>query len=117
MEYIVILYIIGKVGHKSFWFFSATFVVQGFIRAETPEICKAGFVAYIKNLWNFIDFSRNLLFGIVYILRVIAYVVALTNNDEKWLDAKKEHWEPFEMQFICEGLFATASIFRFFFTY
>lgn len=83
---------------------------KGLIRQEIHEIREIGFVGYIKNLWNFIDFSRNLLFCLVYTLRGIAYLNA--DKNQEWTNMKKEYWDTFELQFICEGLFATASIFR-----
>lgn len=51
MELIVVLYVIG------------------FIWEETQEIYREGIRSYLRNMWNFIDFSRNLLYSLVALLR------------------------------------------------
>lgn len=43
--------------------------VVGFIWEETHEIYREGIRSYLRNLWNFIDFSRNLLYSLVALLR------------------------------------------------
>lgn len=43
--------------------------VLGFIWEETQEIWSEGIQSYLKNMWNFIDFSRNFLYVCVTLLR------------------------------------------------
>lgn len=43
--------------------------VIGYIWEETQEIYREGIRSYLKNMWNFIDFSRNSLYFLVAILR------------------------------------------------
>lgn len=43
--------------------------VIGFIWEETQEIFREGIRSYLRNMWNFIDFSRNLLYCLVALLR------------------------------------------------
>lgn len=43
--------------------------VIGFIWEETQEIYLEGIKSYLRNMWNFIDFSRNLLYFCVMLLR------------------------------------------------
>lgn len=43
--------------------------VFGFIWEETQEIWLEGIQNYLKNMWNFIDFSRNFLYVCVTLLR------------------------------------------------
>lgn len=43
--------------------------VLGFIWEETQEIYLEGIQSYLRNMWNFIDFSRNFLYCMVGLLR------------------------------------------------
>lgn len=43
--------------------------VLGFIWEETQEIYTEGLKKYLRNMWNFIDFSRNFIYFLVCILR------------------------------------------------
>lgn len=43
--------------------------VVGFIWEETQEILNEGIRSYLRNMWNFIDFSRNSLYCLVTLLR------------------------------------------------
>lgn len=45
--------------------------VIGFIWEETQEIYLEGIKSYLRNMWNFIDFSRNFLYVCVGILRYL----------------------------------------------
>lgn len=56
LEFLVVLYTIG------------------FIWEETQEIINEGIRSYLRNMWNFIDFSRNSLYCLVVMLRIVAYV-------------------------------------------
>lgn len=51
LEWVVVLYVIG------------------FIWEETQEIFREGIRDYLRNMWNFIDFSRNSLYCLVALLR------------------------------------------------
>lgn len=43
--------------------------VIGFVWEETQEIYLEGIKSYLRNMWNFIDFSRNFLYCCVMLLR------------------------------------------------
>lgn len=43
--------------------------VVGYIWEETQEIWAEGIRSYLRNMWNFIDFSRNFLYCMVAFLR------------------------------------------------
>lgn len=43
--------------------------VVGYIWEETHEIYREGIRNYLRNMWNFIDFSRNSLYCLVFLLR------------------------------------------------
>lgn len=43
--------------------------VVGYIWEETQEIWAEGIRSYLRNMWNFIDFSRNFLYCMVALLR------------------------------------------------
>lgn len=95
LEYVVILYVLG------------------FIMEETQEIFTEGINSYLRNMWNFIDFTRNFLYCLVFLLRVAAYI---QQTQEISLDPAtayipREQWQPFDPQLIAEGLFAGANIF------
>lgn len=87
--------------------------VIGFIWEETQEIFAEGIQSYLKNMWNFIDFSRNFLYCCVVLLRVIAYVqqTSEVNKDPSTAYIARENWDDFDPQLIAEGLFAAANIF------
>lgn len=49
--------------------FVVVIYVVGFIWEETQEILNEGIRSYLRNMWNFIDFSRNSLYCLVGLLR------------------------------------------------
>ncbi|XP_062564885.1 transient-receptor-potential-like protein [Armigeres subalbatus] len=87
--------------------------VIGFIWEETQEIFIEGIRSYLKNMWNFIDFSRNFLYCCVALLRLIAYIQQTSeiSKDPSTAYIAREHWDDFDPQLIAEGLFAAANIF------
>lgn len=87
---------------------------QGFIYEETHEIYVEGMQSYLRDLWNFIDFSRNFLYCMVFLLRVVAYIQQNSEISRDPLTAysRREEWQAFDPQLIAEGLFAAANIFR-----
>ncbi|XP_023310819.1 transient-receptor-potential-like protein [Anoplophora glabripennis] len=95
LEYAVLLYVVG------------------FIFEETQEIFIEGIQSYLRNLWNFIDFTRNVLYTAVFILRVASYLQQATEirNDPSTAYIRREEWYAFDPQLIAEGLFAAANIF------
>ncbi|XP_066591141.1 transient-receptor-potential-like protein isoform X2 [Prorops nasuta] len=95
LEYIVMLYVLG------------------FIWQELREVYVDGLKAYLRDLWNFIDFTRNSLYVATAILRVAAYLeqkAELRMNSSAAL-IPREDWGDFDPQLIAEGLFAAANIF------
>ncbi|XP_026472025.1 transient-receptor-potential-like protein [Ctenocephalides felis] len=95
LEYLVIIYVLG------------------FIWEETIEIYLVGIRCYLRNMWNFIDFTRNLLYCAVALLRTIAYVQQIReiNRNPDTIYIPREEWDDFDPQLIAEGLFAAANIF------
>lgn len=87
--------------------------VIGFIWEETQEIFVEGIRSYLRNMWNFIDFSRNFLYCCVTLLRAMAYIQQMSeiNKDPSTAYIAREHWDDFDPQLIAEGLFAAANIF------
>uniref|UniRef100_A0A182NPI7 Transient receptor ion channel domain-containing protein n=1 Tax=Anopheles dirus TaxID=7168 RepID=A0A182NPI7_9DIPT len=87
--------------------------VMGFIWEETQEIFIEGIRSYLRNMWNFIDFSRNFLYCCVALLRIIAYIQQTSQiaADPSTAYIAREHWDDFDPQLIAEGLFAAANIF------
>lgn len=43
--------------------------VIGFVWEETQEIYLEGIKSYLRNMWNFIDFTRNFMYCCVILLR------------------------------------------------
>jgi transient-receptor-potential-like protein len=86
----------------------------GFIWQETMEIFQEGVQSYLRNMWNFIDFTRNSLYVSVAILRIAAYIqqTQQTSTDPATAYIPREQWDDFDPQLIAEGLFAAANIFR-----
>ncbi|XP_028178532.1 transient-receptor-potential-like protein [Ostrinia furnacalis] len=87
--------------------------VLGFIWEETQEIYIEGIRSYLRNMWNFIDFTRNSLYVAVALLRFAAYWQQITeiNRDPQTKFIPRENWDAFDPQLIAEGLFAAANIF------
>ncbi|KAF7285043.1 hypothetical protein GWI33_012349 [Rhynchophorus ferrugineus] len=87
--------------------------VIGFIVEEAQEIFTEGINSYLRNLWNFIDFTRNLFYVLTFVLRVVAYVQqkAEIEQDSSTAYLRREEWNAFDPQLIAEGLFAAANIF------
>ncbi|XP_066154304.1 transient-receptor-potential-like protein isoform X2 [Euwallacea fornicatus] len=95
LEYVVLIYVVG------------------FIFEETQEIFTEGIKSYLRNLWNFIDFTRNLFYTLTFVLRVAAYIQQTTEiqKDPGTAFLRREQWNAFDPQLIAEGLFAAANIF------
>lgn len=96
LEYVVLIYVIG------------------YIFEESREMYVEGINNYLKNLWNFIDFTRNFLYCLVFFLRIAAYFQQTQeiSNDPSTAYIPREEWDAFDPQLIAEGLFAGANIFR-----
>ncbi|KAK5643799.1 hypothetical protein RI129_007644 [Pyrocoelia pectoralis] len=95
LEYVVLIYVIG------------------YIYEETYEIYAEGIKSYLRNLWNSIDFTRNFLYCMVFVLRVAAYLQQKNEieKDPSTAYIPREKWNAFDPQLIAEGLFAAANIF------
>jgi transient-receptor-potential-like protein len=76
--------------------------VLGFIWEETQEIFGEGIRNYLKNMWNFIDFSRNSLYVMVFLLRGLAYFQQMNqiSNDPTTAYIPRENWDDFDPQLI-----------------
>lgn len=76
--------------------------VAGFIWQETLEIFCEGIQSYLRNMWNFIDFSRNLLYCFVFLLRAVAYFQQTSEikQDPKTAFVPREQWDDFDPQLI-----------------
>ncbi|KAG6440271.1 hypothetical protein O3G_MSEX001204 [Manduca sexta] len=87
--------------------------VLGFIWEETQEIYIEGIRSYLRNMWNFIDFTRNSLYVAVAVLRFAAYIQQTSEirRDQQTKFIPRESWDAFDPQLIAEGLFAAANIF------
>lgn len=87
--------------------------VLGFIWEETMEIFVEGIRSYLRNMWNFIDFTRNSLYVCVALLRIAAYIQQMQqiSRDPGTAYIPREQWDAFDPQLIAEGLFAGANIF------
>lgn len=88
--------------------------LTGFIWEETMEIFQEGIQSYLRNMWNFIDFTRNSLYVSVAILRIAAYIQQAREiaADPRTAYIPREQWDDFDPQLIAEGLFAAANVFR-----
>jgi transient-receptor-potential-like protein len=76
--------------------------VVGFIWEEIQEILGSGIRAYLRDMWNFIDFMRNALYCFVFVFRVIAFFQQLNqvNQDPSTAFRPKETWDDFDPQLI-----------------
>lgn len=76
--------------------------VLGFVWQETLEIFYEGVRSYLRNLWNFIDCTRNTLYVLVFLLRGIAYFqqISQINQDPSTAFIPREQWDDFDPQLI-----------------
>lgn len=76
--------------------------VFGFIWEETQEIFSEGIRSYLRNMWNFIDFSRNSLYCFVFLLRSVAFFQQMNqiSKDPTTAFIPREHWDDFDPQLI-----------------
>lgn len=87
--------------------------ILGFVFEEIQEIYSQTIRNYLRNMWNLIDFVRNLLYLLVIMLRIIAYIQQhreIKLNPETAF-IPREDWDAFDPQLIAEGLFAAANVF------
>ena len=87
--------------------------MPGYIYEDIKELFKdAG--SYCRNMWNFIDLSRNLAYSLVLILRAVAYFQQQKEIARNPATAyiPREEWDDYDPQLIAEGIFAMANIFR-----
>ncbi|XP_076681518.1 transient receptor potential-like isoform X2 [Andrena cerasifolii] len=87
--------------------------VLGFIWQEMREAYVDGLSAYLRDMWNFIDFTRNFLYVATLVLRTAAYLQQRAEIREDPMAAliPRETWSDFDPQLIAEGLFAAANVF------
>ncbi|CAL7938803.1 unnamed protein product [Xylocopa violacea] len=87
--------------------------VLGFIWQEMREVYVDGLRAYLRDMWNFIDFTKNFLYIATAVLRTAAYLQqrAEISRDPMAALVPRETWSDFDPQLIAEGLFAAANIF------
>ncbi|KAL6265608.1 hypothetical protein P5V15_002402 [Pogonomyrmex californicus] len=87
--------------------------VFGFVWEETREVYVDGLKGYLRDMWNFIDFTRNTLYLATGVLRLAAYLQqrAEIRTDPSAALIPRENWGDFDSQLIAEGLFAAANVF------
>lgn len=78
------------------------------------EMYSEGIREYLRDMWNFIDFTRNSLYVAVIMLRGAAYYQQRVeiSQDPSTAFIPRERWDAFDPQLIAEGLFAAANILR-----
>ena len=117
LECVVALYVVGKkrsirCAHRSHSRLRST--VTGYAIDEIKEMWRDGLSTYCRNMWNFIDMSRNFAYTLVIMLRIIAYFQQqreiLINPSTAYIP--REDWDDYDPQLIAEGIFAMANIFR-----
>lgn len=71
-----------------------------------------GLKGYLRDMWNFIDCTRNTLYLATGILRLAAYLQqrAEIRTDPSAALIPRENWGDFDPQLIAEGLFAAANV-------
>lgn len=84
--------------------------VLGFIWEETREIYREGIRSYLRNLWNFIDFTRNSIYCFTFLLRAVAYIQQMSqiNKDPSTAYIPREKWDDFDPQLIVNILLETS---------
>lgn len=90
------------------------YLTSGFIWQEIMEMYYGGLQEYLRDMWNFIDFTRNVLYVLVILLRAAAYIQQHSeiSKDPSSAYIPREEWDDFDPQLVSEGLFAAANVFR-----
>lgn len=80
---------------------------------QISQVYVNGLKGYLRDMWNFIDFTRNTLYLATGILRLAAYLQqrAEIRTDPSAALIPRENWGDFDPQLIAEGLFAAANVF------
>lgn len=80
---------------------------------QTSQVYVDGLKSYLRDMWNFIDFTRNTLYLATGILRLAAYLQqrAEIRVDPSAALIARENWGDFDPQLVAEGLFAAANVF------
>lgn len=73
-----------------------------------------GMRRYLRNLWNFIDFSRNFLYVLCFVFRGAGFIQQREQvaADPQSAFVPREQWSEFDPQLVADGLFAAANILR-----
>lgn len=136
LEGIVVLYVFGFVWEeirevsvldKLTSIFLSMYVLYAYIHFPHVSLCVYlnrrifsnfkvyidGLNSYLRDMWNFIDFTRNTLYLATGLLRLAAYLQQRTEiqMDPSAALIPRENWGDFDPQLIAEGLFAAANVF------
>ena len=71
-------------------------------------------MAYIKDLWNLVDFVTNTFFIAWILLRTTAFIIVQRDLwwYDKWPWYPREEWHAFDPMLLADGCFGAAMIFR-----
>ncbi|XP_071951202.1 short transient receptor potential channel 4-like isoform X2 [Antedon mediterranea] len=84
--------------------------IFGYIWAEVKELWNNGFMEYMSDWWNILDFMTNSLYMSVIGLRVTAYCLTQFKAKEYPTDCLREKWSAWDPTLISESMFAVANI-------
>lgn len=75
---------------------------------------REGMRRYLRNLWNFIDFTRNFLYVLCFVFRGAAFFQQRSQiaADPQSAFVPRDRWSEFDPQLVGDGLFAAANILR-----
>ncbi|KHJ49513.1 hypothetical protein D918_00640 [Trichuris suis] len=86
--------------------------VIGMAWSEVKQIWEEGFIKYVNQWWNWLDFIMLSLYLSTFALRLVAYFMVTTGRYEPAL-LVRTYWKAEEPVLISECLFAVANVFSF----
>ncbi|CDW52278.1 transient receptor potential ion channel A [Trichuris trichiura] len=86
--------------------------VIGMAWSEVKQIWQEGFIKYVNQYWNWLDFIMLSLYLSTFALRLVAYFMVTTGRYEPAL-LVRTYWKAEEPVLISECLFAVANVFSF----
>ncbi|XP_072170779.1 short transient receptor potential channel 4-like [Diadema setosum] len=86
--------------------------IAGFVWAEIKQLWDSGFLEYLHDWWNLLDFGTNSLYMAVIGLRITAYVNIHVIKNERYGDPNlpRDQWTMGDPTLLAEAAFAIANV-------
>ncbi|KAK0419150.1 hypothetical protein QR680_013981 [Steinernema hermaphroditum] len=89
------------------------FWVLGMLWSEMKQLWEEGFIKYIYQWWNWLDFIMMCLYLCTIAMRASAYFIFASDYFAKHRYHQRYDWDAYEPMLVAEALFAVGNIFSF----